>query len=73
MHPAGGFEMSSEDESDDLLDGIAELMLLPIRAGQSQKVEAEIVLEADKNGQIKLRCQISSPNKTARSTRKRDR
>lgn len=63
--------MSSEDTNDDLLDGIAELMLLPIRAGQSQKVEAEIVLEADKDGQVRIRCQISSPNETANRTRKR--
>jgi hypothetical protein len=57
--------MSSDEANDDLLDGIAELMLLPIRAGQAQKVEAEIVLEADKDGQVRIRCQISSPNKNA--------
>lgn len=62
--------MSSDEANDDLLDGIAELMLLPIRTGQSQKVEAEIVLEADKDGQVKIRCQISSPSKTANCTRK---
>jgi hypothetical protein len=60
--------MSSDEANDDLLDGIAELMLLPIRTGQSQKVEAEIVLEADKDGQVKIRCQISSPNKKAINT-----
>ena len=62
--------MSSDNADDNLLDGIAELMLLPIRAGQSQKVEAEIVVEADKRGQVKLRCQISSPKQTVNRTRK---
>jgi hypothetical protein len=65
--------MSSDDASDDLLDGIAELMLLPIRAGQSRKVEAEIILEADKHGQVKLRCQISSPKETTNRAKKRGR
>jgi len=63
--------MSSDEANDDLLDGIAELMLLPIRTGQSQRVDAEIVLEADKNGQVKIRCQISSANETSNRTRKR--
>lgn len=65
--------MSSEDANDDLLDGIAELMLLPIRAGQSRKVQAEIVLEADKTGHVKIRCQINSPGKPSNHAHKRER
>lgn len=44
-----------------LLDGIAELMLLPIQTGQAKKVEAQITLEIDeKDGKMKLSAMINS-------------
>lgn len=55
--------MSSEADDNSLLDGIAELMLIPIQTGQSKKVEAQIVLEIDeKDGKMKVSATINSPN-----------
>ena len=54
--------MSSEAEDNTLLDGIAELMLLPLKDGQSKKVEAQITVEIDeKDGRMKLSALINSP------------
>ncbi|MFW9984901.1 MAG: hypothetical protein ACFFCB_09250 [Candidatus Odinarchaeota archaeon] len=53
--------MSSEADDNMLLDGIAELMLLPIQTGQAKKVEAQITLELDeKDGKMKLSAMINS-------------
>jgi hypothetical protein len=53
--------MSSEAEDNALLDGIAELMLLPIQTGQAKKVEAQIIVELDdKDGKVKLSATINS-------------
>ncbi len=55
--------MSSEADDNSLLDGIAELMLIPIQTGQSKKVEAQIILEFDeKDGKMKVSATINSPN-----------
>ncbi|MFW9986596.1 MAG: hypothetical protein ACFFDJ_08545 [Candidatus Odinarchaeota archaeon] len=54
--------MSTEADDNSLLDGIAELMLLPIQMGQSKKVEAQITLEVDeKDGKMKISATINSP------------
>jgi hypothetical protein len=54
--------MSSEAEENSLLDGIAELMLLPLKEGQCKKVEAQITVEVDeKDGRMKLSAMINSP------------
>jgi hypothetical protein len=54
--------MSSEAEDNNLLDGIAELMLLPIKEGQCKKVEAQITVEVDeKDGRMKLSAMINGP------------
>jgi hypothetical protein len=54
--------MSTEADDNSLLDGIAELMLLPIQTGQSKKIEAQIILEVDeKDGKLKLSATINSP------------
>jgi len=56
-----GDAMSSETDDNMLLDGIAELMLLPIQTGQAKKVEAQIILEVDeKDGKMKLSAMINS-------------
>ena len=53
--------MSSEADDSALLDGIAELMLLPIQTGQTKKVEAQITVELDdKDGKVKLSASINS-------------
>ena len=53
--------MSSESEDKALLDGIAELMLLPIQTGQAKRVEAQITVELDeKDGTVKLSASINS-------------
>jgi hypothetical protein len=53
--------MSSEADDNALLDGIAELMLLPIQTGQTKKVEAQITVELDeKDGKVKLSASINS-------------
>ncbi len=53
--------MSSESEDNALLDGIAELMLLPIQTGQAKRVEAQITVELDeKDGTVKLSASINS-------------
>ncbi len=57
-----GDVMSTEADENSILDGIAELMLLPIQTGQSKKVEAQITLEIDeKDGKMKLSATINSP------------
>ena len=53
--------MSAEADDNALLDGIAELMLLPIQTGQTKKVEAQITVELDeKDGKVKLSASINS-------------
>ncbi len=53
--------MSSEVDDNALLDGIAELMLLPIQTGEAKKVEAQITVELDdKDGKVKLSASINS-------------
>ena len=53
--------MSSESEDKALLDGIAELMLLPIQTGQAKRVEAQNTDELDeKDGIVKLSASINS-------------
>lgn len=53
--------MSTEADDNSLLDGIAELMLLPIQTGQTKKVEAQITVELDdKDGKVKLSASINS-------------
>lgn len=53
--------MSSEADDNAILDGIAELMVLPIQTGQSKKVEAQITLEVDeKDGKMKVSALINS-------------
>jgi hypothetical protein len=52
--------MSSDVDDNALLDGIAELMLLPIKTGQTKKVEAQIIVELDeKDGKVKLSASIN--------------
>jgi len=52
--------MSAEADDNALLDGIAELMLLPIQTGQTKKVEAQITIELDdKDGKVKLSASIN--------------
>ncbi|MFX0169773.1 MAG: hypothetical protein ACFE89_10510 [Candidatus Hodarchaeota archaeon] len=59
--------MSSEAEDNTLLDGIAELMLLPLKNGQCKKVEAQITVEIDeKDGRMKLSALINSPQEDKR-------
>ncbi|MFW9832017.1 MAG: hypothetical protein ACFFD8_09600 [Candidatus Thorarchaeota archaeon] len=53
--------MSTEADDNALLDGIAELMLLPIQTGQAKRVEAQITIEVDeKDGTVKLSATINS-------------
>lgn len=55
--------MSSDAKDNSLLDGIAELMLIPIKTGQTKKVEAQITVELDeKDGKVKLSASINSAN-----------
>jgi len=59
--------MSTEAEDNKLLDGIAELMLLPLKEGQCKKVEAQIIVEVDeKDGRMKLSAMINSPQTKAK-------
>ncbi len=52
--------MSTDTDDDSLLDGIAELMLLPLQTGQAKKVEAQIIVEVDdKDGKVKLSASIN--------------
>ena len=54
--------LSSEVDESHLLDGIAELMLLPIKNGQTTKVKAEIELKIDQtDGKMKVSASINSP------------
>lgn len=58
--PAGDV-MSSETEDNAVLDGIGELMLIPIKSGETKKVEAQITLEVDdKDGKMKVSALINS-------------
>jgi hypothetical protein len=53
--------MSSETEDNAVLDGIGELMLIPIKNGETKKVEAQIILEVDdKDGKMKVSALINS-------------
>jgi len=59
--------MSTDAEDNTLLDGIAELMLLPLKEGQCKKVEAQITVEVDeKDGRMKLSALINGPQETAK-------
>ena len=61
--------MSTEADDNALLDGIAELMLLPIQTGQTKKVEAQITVELDdKDGKVKLSASINSAKEKKWST-----
>lgn len=56
-----GDVMSTETDDNALLDGIAELILIPIQTGQAKKVEAQIIVEVDeKDGKVKLSATINS-------------
>ena len=62
-----GEAMSTDAEDNTLLDGIAELMLLPLKEGQCKKVEAQITVEVDeKDGRMKLSAMINSPQDDAK-------
>ena len=64
--------MSSDVDENHVLDGIAELMLIPLKNGDTTKVKAEITLEIDQqDGKMKVSASINAPpkNKPNRDTK----